>query len=261
MFPLLRSQSTGSPLSDGEISARHWFTRDKGVFLEAVNGTGKALHNVSLKVVWETLDGRALEHYYFLAEWSAEAKDSDTHRFFLRPAAQWWDVGADATTALTIDMVSDESTIQRQRVRLDDHIPTAADLILAELKKNQKEWRSPKISIERLTKIKPFLVRYEDRESTANELLKSAKEQLDTVIDAIDKKLKENRDRLKGYESKRYKDSFQENNRKESVDKLKESIKTLEARRQRWLRGEETADERSLYTNRFAPVNVPSRER
>lgn len=261
IFPLLKSASGGTPLSDGAVNARHWFTRDKGVFLEAMNDTGKTLHNVSLKVVWETLDGRTLEHYYFLTEWPAASKGSDAHRFFLRPAAQWWDIGADATTALMIDMVSDESTIQRQRVRLDDQVPTAADLILAELKQSQKEWKAPKTTIERLTKIKPFLVRYKDREAVADELLKTAKEQLDTVVDAIDKKLKEQRDSLKSYESKRYKESFQEKNRKEHVEDLKASIKTLEARRQRWLRGEETADERSLYTNRYAPVHVPSRER
>lgn len=261
IFPLLRASSGATALNDGAVNARHWFTRDKGVFLEAVNDTSKTLHNVSLKVVWETLDGKTLEHYYFLTEWPAERKDSDAHRFFLRPAAQWWSVGADATTALTIDMVSDESTIQRQRVRLDDQIPTAADQILAELKANQKQWKSPKSAIERLTKIKPFLVRYKDRESTADDLLKTAKEQLDTVVDAIDKKLKEHRESLKGYESKRYKESFQEKNRKEHVEDLKESIKTLEARRQRWLRGEETPDERQIYVNPYAPVNLPRKER
>jgi hypothetical protein len=261
IFPLLRSTSTATPLSDGAINARHWFTRDKGVFLEAINDTGRALRNVSLKVVWETLDGRTLEHYYFLSEWPAARKESDAHRFFLRPAAQWWDVGADATTALTIEMLSDESTVQRQRVRLDDQVPTAADQIIAELTLAQKEWRQPKIAIDRLTKIKPQLVRYKDREEAVEALLKTAKEQLETATEAIDKKLKEDKASLKDQQSKSYTQSWQEKTRKEQIEKLKESIKTLEARRQRWMRGEETPSDRQRHANPYSPVVLPGKTR
>jgi len=243
IFPLLKRAALGTAWNDRSIHVRHWFTREHGVFLEALNQSGRSLHNVSLRVVFETLDGRPCEHYYFREAWDAEDAGKDSHRFFLRPAADWWSIGADAVTRATVDLYSDEIIVERVRSDLDDQVPTAADRIMAEIDVQLRSQLHPKLALNRLELIRPQLAAYPDRVARVDAQHKLAKDMLGNALAAIDKRIKSAKDKIEELERPPPK-GRSTSGREEQIRRERKIVQDLEGQRMRWVKGEELPTDR-----------------
>lgn len=249
VFPLLKQAARGKEWSDRSVSVRHWFTDGKGdsrgVFLEALNQSGRTLTNVSLRVVLETLDGRSCEHYYFIKEWPSEGSGASENRFTLVPAADWWAVGADATTRATVDVVSDEILVSGVRSEIKDQVPTAADKIMNEVAAELAARTHPRRALIRLAKIRPLIAAYPDRAARADGLTREAQGVLDEAVERVDARIKESREAIKRLEVYSTKERPDAKKRREArLKEEREKFRALEAERLRWNKGEETAADR-----------------
>lgn len=202
-----------------------------GVHLQAINTSGLTLHNVSLHLIVDTLDGSKCAQYYFIPEWQAEENPSNRHAQTLSLATEWRGVGASATTGVSVSMISDEFTVTVARFVLDDHIPTAVDRILGAndelLKRGQKfalVGRSLGDIDGKLATGSPQLDRLKAQR-------KRAKDLLDAKLGDIDKKLED----LRVKKVKMGDDGRAV--RKEAWDKVGDQIKKLEAERDEWRTG------------------------
>ncbi|MBX3377244.1 MAG: hypothetical protein KF678_09615 [Phycisphaeraceae bacterium] len=237
ILPLLRKAAKGQETNDGTIRIRHWYAQEHGVYLEAVNVSGRQLHNVSLYVRLETLDGASSDHYFFRPVWPSSAGDNDNgHRYTLRLAVDWWPIGAECTTLAIVEVISDELLARGIRCPIDDQVPTAADRIFRENEAQLSAKSRPKVIMNRLERIKGRLGPYPERLSQLNAQFDSAKAMLDTAVAALDAKIEKTKQEIRELErpGPKYAVETREARRK----RAKETLAKLEAERLQWLRGE-----------------------
>ncbi len=197
ILPLLRQIVDDTAEGPEYVHLRHWFVEGKGVFIEALNLSGLALHNVTLHVRFATLDGSRSDHYYFIPEWPAERAGSDQHRRTLRMASDWLDVGAAATTSATVEVIADEYAERVLKFDFDDHIPTAADRLLdinqAKLGKQYQlalVVKNARMLESRLRRYPERLERAKAQRARAQDLLDTTLGQLDEEIASLQKQIK-----------------------------------------------------------------------
>lgn len=238
ILPLLRQVVDDTDDDPEYVRLRHWFVEGQGVFLEALNVSGRPLHNVTLVVRFATLDGSDSEHYYFIPEWTHERDGNEGYRYPLRMASDWAPVGAAATTSATVEVISDEYSERMLKFEFDDHIPTAADhvlkvndSILATKKQHAVVIANARI-VERNTRA------YPERLARAKAQRALAQERLNAVLGALDAKietLKEKQEEITPSNIRWKRRSREE--RSEARMELQEQINTLQAEKTDWQSG------------------------
>ncbi|MGP1345922.1 MAG: hypothetical protein ACTS3F_04535 [Phycisphaerales bacterium] len=250
IIPILRVNALGDDWSDQSVRIRHWFADDAGgVFLEALNESGKTLTNVTLHAQLQTLDGQSSDHYYFIDRWVGAEDGSDSHRYSLRLAADWWQVGAAGTTSAIVSVYSDEIKVAGLRCAIDDNIPFAADMLLDEIEAQIGTGRQPKLAINRLARMRSHLGDYPDRRERVRELDARADEVLESKVAPLDKKIDElsrriaelsiPNERPKRGDSDRIKRLYEdrERKRKEDLQEAREQLRSVRDERNEWVQG------------------------
>jgi len=202
---------------ESPIRVRHWFMKDRGVYIEALNESGRELHNVTMSVRWHTIDGPSVTSYYFRPTWPSGSGEETAHRYQLRVPMDWLDVGAAATTAMVVEVTSDEHSVKPVRFEFDDHIPTAADAIIARNEARMKKKATPALVVREMNKIDGLLASFPDRQQTVRDLKAQAKALLDERIAAIDAKVRSKEERARDLR------------KKDTPEWMKRELKTLDA--------------------------------
>jgi len=198
IFPLLKRTAKGKLYTDHSVEITYGFVQDRGgVFLEARNVSGKTLTNVSLKIKLETLDGRSSDHYYFIPKWDQTRSGENSRGFFLLIAADWWPIGAAATTSAIVDLISDEIIIATLRCGIDTHIPTAAARIMDELDAQLKTRLRIKAILNRIDKIRNKLGQHPDLLKRAELLRKDALKLYNIALNVLDERIDKTRESIR----------------------------------------------------------------
>lgn len=219
---------------ESPVRVRHWFMEDRGVYIEALNESGRDLHNVTLSVRWHTIDGPSVTSYYFQPTWPKGSGDDKSHRVQLRVPTDWFDVGAAATTAMVVEVISDEHSVKPVRFEFDDHIPTAADAIIARNEARMAKKVTPALVVREMNKIDGLLASFPDRQQKVRDLKAQAKEMLDQRIAAIDDKIRASEEEARGVRENGVKE-----HEKSRLKRIEGEIKKLNAQRARVISGKE----------------------
>lgn len=236
IMPLMLAAARGERGAECPVHIRHWFTPQNWVYLEALNSSGRELTNVTLHARFATIDGRSSDHFYYFPAWPKESANSEAHRRYLRPAADWWSIGAAATTAVTVTLISDEVVTSGTRFALPDHIPSAADLVFDEVEVMLKRKQLPKEAMRRLERTKPHLGAYPDRLRRLEDLHGRADEMLRAIVADLDKKIAASRKQIESLEKPQQRASA-ESRRVSQLQKARETLRRLEIERAAWLGG------------------------
>jgi len=238
ILPLLRRVFEKPTEGPELVHLRHWFVEGKGVYLEALNLSGQTLHNVTLSIRLLTIDGTSSDHYYFIPEWPAEQSGSDQHRYPLRIASDWSNVGAAATTSARLEVLSDEYVHKIHLFRFDDNIPTAADRVLGLNDAVLKTGKKPAVVIERARKLERQLGAYPERRERAKNQRNTAQNILNTATGHLDQKIIGLRKSIKDINSTNIR--WKNKSRKARADarqKLRVEIKKYEKEKLAWKSG------------------------
>lgn len=220
IMPLVRQ--LGETPRDGRVEespvrVRHWFMKDRGVYIEALNESGRELHNVTMAVRWHTIDGPSVTSYYFRSSWPSGSGEEKGHRYQIRVPMDWMDVGAEATTAMVVEVISDAHSVKPVRFEFADHVPTAADAIISRNEARIKKKVTPALVVREMNKIDGVLASFPDRQQKVRDLKAQAKEMLDQRVAAIDEKVRSKEERSREFR------------KKDAPDWMKRELKTLEA--------------------------------
>lgn len=193
VFPLMTEVANGEAVSRDGVRIASGFTKQNWVYLYAINESGIRLANVSIHVQLSTIDRRSSDHYYFIGEpWERN------QAIPLRLTIDWHRaVGAAATTAAVVNLVSDQILISNARWLIDDHIPTAADRIMDEVERDIRAKQPLKRIIERLDIIRGAVNPYPDRAARRDALRASAQSQFDGAVNVIAGKITKAKDDLR----------------------------------------------------------------
>ncbi len=237
LMPLVRQ--LGETPRDGRVEespvrVRHWFIKDRGVFVEALNVSGRDLHNVTMAVRWHTIDGPSVTSYYFRPTWPMADAEGKGNRYPLRVPSDWSDVGAAATTAMVVEVISDERSVKPVRFEFDDNIPTAADAIIARNEARMTKKVTPALVVREMNKIDGLLASFPERQQKVRDLKAQAKEMLDERIAAIDEKI---RSRQRRKELVRKMDVPE--SQKYELKQIEADLKKLQDQRKRVISGKE----------------------
>lgn len=198
IMPMMRKVALGERAVDPVIDIKSSFTKQNWVYLDAINVSGVELTNVSLGLELKTIDSESAKHFFFIPVWraSADMGDADADEgihganYFIRIATDWLEIGAQSTTSVTAEIVSDQFLAQNLRFNIDAHIPTAADRVLDQAARQLASKHRPRLVIDRVERIRGSIGAYSDRVSRAEELIRIARVNLNTQIDRIETEIR-----------------------------------------------------------------------
>ncbi len=219
---------------DSPVRVRYRALDDRGGYIEAVNQSGLDLHNVTIVVQWISLKRSSERSYYFLPHWPKAAEGSGANQYPLRVPLEWWDIGAAATTAVVVEMISDERSIQSTQLDLDENIPAALDQVLERNESSVKKKVLPGKVVYEIKQIEDFLEKFPERQKKARDIKAQAQAIIDERVQKIDERLKKCERRVKDL-----KDGGVIGDERAEFDQLTATIEHLRARRQRIVLGME----------------------
>ncbi len=188
--PLLRKVSMGQ-VSEKPVATVSTRSNLDCEFVEISHSHSAPLTNVTLHARLLSLEGQGSDHYYFISHWQPN------QQYPLRIAVDWLSVGAEGTTGVVLDVISDEVISVGQRTTLDQGVPVALDRLLNDVEAGLKSKKQPAKAISRLGGLRDQLAKYSDRKERGAALSLQAKKMLEGELARVDAAIESKQRRLR----------------------------------------------------------------
>jgi hypothetical protein len=245
--PLLRKVAMGQ-VSDKPVATATTRSNLDREFVEIAHSSSAPLTNVTVHARLLSLEGRSADHFYFIPCWQPD------QAYPLRIAVDWLPVGAEGTTGVVLDVISDQVISVGQRTTLEQGVPVALDRILDDVEASLKRKKQPAKAMSRLGLLRDQLAKYSDRKERAAALSLQARKLLDAELARVDSAIESKQARLRSLDASydRYRRSHAkskqtspglpvESTDMKQVDKERDSVKAavaaLRKEREEWNAG------------------------